>query len=121
MQLTLKNTGTRNLNDIRITTDLPSNKWSSDIQPSLVSKLDRDAEKDIKVKIIPASDIGVGDTEVKIKASCEVDNVKIEAPDKNVRIHISGKTNITGTAILIGALILLIVGIAILTIKLSRR
>jgi hypothetical protein len=121
MQLTLKNTGTRNLSDIRITTDLPSNKWSSDIQPSLVSKLDRDAEKDIKVKIIPASDVGVGDTEVKIKAVCEVDNVKIEAPEKNVRIHISGRTNITGTVILISALILLIVGIAVLTIKLSRR
>lgn len=121
MQLTLKNTGTRNLNDIRITTDLPSNKWSSDIQPSLVSKLDRDAEKDIKVKIIPASDVGVGDTEVKIKAVCEVDNVKIEAPEKNVRIHISGRTNITGTVILISALILLVVGIAVLTIKLSRR
>lgn len=121
MQLTLKNTGTRNLNDIRISTDLPSNKWSSDIQPSLVSKLDRDAEKEVKVKIIPASDAGVGDTEVKIKAVCEVDNVKIEAPEKNVRIHISGRTNITGTAILIGALILLVVGIAVLTIKLSRR
>jgi len=119
--LTLKNTGTRNLTDIRITTDLPSNKWSSDIQPSLVNKLDRDAERDIKVKIIPAPDAGVGDTEVKIRAVCEVDNVKIEAPEKNVRIHIGGRANILGTVILIGALILLVIGIAVLTIKLSRR
>ena len=63
----------------------------------------------------------MGDTEVKIKAECEVDNVKIEAPEKNVRIHIASRANIVGTSVLIGALILLVIGIAVLTIRLSRR
>lgn len=121
MLLNLKNTGTRELKDIRITTDLPSQKWNSDIKPNLVNILGKEEEKEIKITIIPPLDVGVGDTEIKIKASCEVDNVKIEAPDKNVRIHISGRTNIMGSVILIGALILLVIGIAVLTIKLSRR
>ena len=121
MLVTLKNTGTSELTDIRITSDLPSNKWESDIQPDLVRKLDREEEKDIQIVIIPPLDVGVGDTEVKINADCEVDNVKVEAPEKNIRIHISSRTNIMGSVILIGFLILLVVGIAVLTIRLSRR
>jgi len=105
MLLTLKNIGTRNLNDIRIDTILPNNKWDSDI----------------RIVINPPLDVDVGATEVKIKAECEVDNVKIEAPEKNVRIEIVSKANIKGSVILIGALILLVVGIAVLTIRLSRR
>jgi hypothetical protein len=121
MLLTLKNIGTRNLENIRITTDLPSNKWNSDIQPELVKKLDRQEEKEINIVIFPPVDVGVGDSEVKINAETEVDNVPVEAPEKNVRIHISGRTNIMGSVILIGALILLVIGIAVLTIRLSRR
>jgi len=121
MLLTLKNIGTRNLENIRITSDLPSNKWNSDIQPDLVKKLDRQEEKEINIVIFPPVDVGVGDSEVKINAETEVDNVPVEAPEKNVRIHISGRTNIMGSVILIGALILLVIGIAVLTIRLSRR
>jgi len=121
MLLELKNTGTRNLENIRITTELPSNKWNSEITPDLVKKLDREQKEDIKITIIPPLDVGVGDSEVKINAECEVDNRPIEAPEKNVRIHISGRANIMGSVILIGALILLVIGIAVLTIKLSRR
>jgi uncharacterized membrane protein len=121
MLLTLKNIGTRNLENIRITTDLPSNEWKSDIQPELVKKLDREEEKEIQIVIFPPVDVGVGDSEVKINAETEVDNVKVEAPEKNVRIHITGRTNIMGSVILISALILLVIGIAVLTIKLSRR
>ncbi len=121
MLVTLKNTGTRNLDDIRITADLPSNKWNADIQPDLITMLEREGEKEIKIIITPPSDVGVGASEVKIKAECEVDNEKVEALDKNVTIKIGSRTNIIGSAILIGALILLVVGIAVLTIRLSRR
>ena len=50
-----------------------------------------------------------------------MDNEKVEALYKNVTIKIGSRTNIMGSAIIIGALILLIVGIAVLTIRLSRR
>ena len=121
MLLQLKNIGTRSLENIRIAADLPSNKWNADIQPDLVKKLGREEMRDIKIMLVPPLDVGVGSSEVKINAECEVDNVKYEAPEKNVRIHISGRANIIGSVILIGALILLVIGIAVLTIRLSRR
>ena len=119
--VTLKNEGTRNLENIRITIDLPSNEWNATIDPELVKKLDRQQQMDIQILITPPLDAVVGANELKLKAECEVDNIIVEASPKNIRIEISSRANILGTSILIGALILLVVGIAVLTIKLSRR
>ena len=119
--VTLKNIGTRNLENIRLTIALPSNKWNATIQPELVKKLDRQQETDIQIVITPPEDVGVGASELKLKADCEVDNIKVEASPKNLTIQVSSRANIIGTGILIGALILLVVGIAVLTIRLSRR
>ena len=119
--VTLKNIGTRNLENIRLTMDLPSNKWNATIDPELVKKLDRQQETEIKILITPPEDVGVGASELKLKAECEVDNIKVEASPKNLTIKVSSRANIVGTGILIGALILLVVGIAVLTIRLSRR
>ncbi len=119
--VTLKNIGTRNLENIRLSIDLPSNKWNATIEPELVKKLDREQETDIQILIVPPEDVGVGASELKLKADCEVDNIKVEASPKNLTIQVSSRANIVGTGILIGALILLVVGIAVLTIRLSRR
>lgn len=119
--VTLKNIGTRNLENIRLTMDLPSNKWNATIEPELVKKLDRQQETEIKILITPPEDVGVGASELKLKAECEVDNIKVEASPKNLTIQVSSRANIIGTGILIGTLILLVVGIAVLTIRLSRR
>ncbi len=119
--VTLKNIGTRNLENIRLTIDLPSNKWNATIEPELVKKLDRQQETEVQILITPPPDAGVGASELKLKAECEVDNIKVEASPKNLTIQISSRANIVGTGILIGALILLVVGIAVLTIRLSRR
>lgn len=119
--VTLKNDGTRNLENIRLTMELPSNKWTATIEPELVKKLDRQQETEIQIVITPPTDVGVGASELKLKAECEVDNIKVEAAPKNFTIQISSKANIVGTGILIGALILLVIGIAVLTIRLSRR
>jgi len=119
--VTLKNIGTRNLENIRLTMDLPSNKWNATIEPELIKKLDRQQETDITIVITPPEDVGVGASELKLKADCEVDNIKVEASPKSLTIQVSSRANIIGTGILIGALILLVVGIAVLTIRLSRR
>ena len=119
--VTLKNIGTRNLENIRLTIDLPSNKWNATIEPELVKKLDRQQETDIQILITPPEDVGVGARQVKLQADCEVDNIKVEALPKNLTIQVSSRANIVSNSILIGAVILLVVGIAVLTIILSRR
>ena len=45
----------------------------------------------------------------------------IEALDKDFTIRVAAKSNITGTVILVAVLVLLVIGIAVASIKVSRR
>ncbi len=120
MEVTVKNTGTRRLNNIRIYTDLPLN-WRSEIKPDLIASLDQSKEEIVAIDFIPPEDISVGDYEPKIKTECIADNRRVESEDKIVRIHISGKTNVLGITLLVIFLVGLLVGIVVFGIKLTRR
>ncbi|MBN2030837.1 hypothetical protein JW824_11420 [bacterium] len=120
MTVTIKNTGTRRLDNVRIYTDDPLG-WRSVIEPDLIPSLEVEEESIVNLTFTPPSDVGIGAQEVKIRTEAMAENRLIEAPDKTVRIQISGRTSLMGTAILIVFLIALVVGIVIFGIKLSRR
>jgi hypothetical protein len=120
MEVRIKNSGTRRLNNIRIFTDLPLN-WRSEIQPDLIASLDQGKEEIVAIAFIPPEDISVGDYEPKIKTECIADNRQVESEDKIVRIHVTAKTNILGISLLVLFLVGLLVGIVVFGIKLTRR
>jgi len=120
MDVRVKNTGTRRLNNIRISIDLPLN-WRSEIQPDLIASLDQGKEEIVAIEFIPPEAVAVGDYEPKIKTECIADNRQVESEDKIVRIHVSGKTNVIGITLLVLFLIGLLVGIVVFGIKLTRR
>ena len=120
MEITIKNTGTRRLDNIRISTDNPL-AWRSVIEPDIIPSLEVEKEAVINLTFIPPSDVGVGAQEVKIKTEAMAENRAVQAEDKTVRIQISAKTPLLGSIILIFCLIALVVGIVIFGIKLSRR
>ena len=120
MDVRIRNTGTRRLNNIRIYTDLPIN-WRSEVQPDLIPLLEQNKEDVVTIEFIPPLDVSVGDYEPRIRTECIADNRQVESEDKIVRIHISAKTNVVGITLLIVLLIGLLVGIVIFGIKLTRR
>jgi hypothetical protein len=120
MEVRVKNTGTRRLNNIRIFTDLPLN-WRSEIQPDLIPSLDQGKEEVVTIDFLPPEDISVGDYEPKIKTECIADNRQVESEDKIVRIHVTAKTNVLGISLLVLFLVGLLVGIVVFGIKLTRR
>ena len=120
MDVTVRNDGTRRLNNIRITTDNPLN-WRSVIEPDLIRTLDPEKEEIVHLRFIPPSDVGVGAQEVKIKTEAMADNRRVQTEDKTVRILVQAKTPILWTAMLILFLIGLVLGIVIFGIKISRR
>lgn len=120
MKATIKNTGTRRLDNIKIKADIPPS-WKSEIEPSLIPSLDVEKEIQVKLIFIPPEDVGVGAQEVKIKTEAMADNRAVQTEDKTVRIQISAKTPLLGSLILILMLIGLVVGIVVFGIKLSRR
>jgi hypothetical protein len=120
MNVTIKNTGTRTLNNIRVFCDLPLN-WRADIQPDLISTLEQSKEEVVNITFRPPDGVSVGDYEPKIRTDSVAENRRVESEDKIVRIHISSKTNVLGITVLIVLLVGLLVGIVVFGIKLTRR
>ena len=120
MKIIIKNAGTRRLDNIKVSMDMPTN-WHSSVSPELIKALYPNKEIEVLVCILPPSDEGVGAQEVKIKTEALVDNRRVESDDKTVRIQIEAKTPVFWTIILILLLVGLIVGIVIFGIKISKR
>ncbi len=118
--LTVKNTGTRLVHNIHISTENPLN-WRSILIPDTVRKLDPNEEEIVKLKVLPPSDVGVGDYEVKIKTDAISNNRKVPTQDQSDRIHVMAPPNVKATAALIGLLLAVVGGIVVFGIKLTRR
>jgi hypothetical protein len=76
MQITIRNEGTRRLDNIKISTDNPL-LWRSIINPDLIKSLDPEKEELVFLTLIPPSDIGIGAQEVKIKTEALADNRRV--------------------------------------------
>ena len=120
MTATLKNIGTRDLVDIRMLVDVNTD-WKYTVIPEVVSTLARNEETEIQLTLSPPTDIGVGEYQAKLNAEVTVDNRKFEARDRSITVQVESQTQMSVTTLLFGALILLMIGIVIVTIRISRR
>ncbi|HYA49359.1 MAG TPA: NEW3 domain-containing protein, partial [Burkholderiales bacterium] len=120
MDVTIKNTGTRKLNNIRVFCDLPLN-WRVEINPDLIAALEQNKDEVVNIKFIPPTDVSVGDYEPKIRTDSAAENRRVESEDKIVRVHITSKTNVFGITVLMVLLVGLLVFVVVFGIKLTRR
>jgi len=120
MDVTIRNTGTRKLNNVRVFCDLPLN-WRVEIKPDLLATLEQNKDEVVSIKFLPPAGVSVGDYEPKIRTDAVADNRRVESEDKIVRIHITSKANVLGLVALVLLLVGLLVGIVVFGIKLTRR
>jgi hypothetical protein len=120
MDVTIRNTGTRRLNNVRVFCDLPLN-WRVEITPDLIATLEQNKDEVVKIRFLPPDGVSVGDYEPKIRTDAIADNRRVESEDKIVRIHITSKANVLGIGALVLLLVGLLVGIVVFGIKLTRR
>ena len=120
MDVTIRNTGTRKLNNIRVYCDLPLN-WRVEIKPDLLATLEQNKDEVVSIKFMPPAGVSVGDYEPKIRTDAVADNRRVESEDKIVRIHITSKANVLGIGALVLLLVGLLVGTVVFGIKLTRR
>jgi hypothetical protein len=120
MDVTVRNIGTRRLDNIKISTDNPLH-WRSVADPDLIRSLDPEKEQIVHLSFIPPEDVGVGAQEVKVKTEALANNRQVQTEDKTVRIQVRAKAEILWTSVLIFSLIGLVVGIVVFGIKISRR
>ncbi|MDR1895246.1 MAG: hypothetical protein LBR10_00455, partial [Prevotellaceae bacterium] len=120
MTITVRNAGTRRLDNIKISADTPLG-WKTVIVPDLIRTLDSEKETLVRIAVLPPKDSGVGAQELKIKTEALADNRKVETEDKTVRIQINAKTSVFGTIMLLLLLIGVVGGLVWFGIKLSKR
>jgi len=120
LNLTVKNTGTRVVHNVHVSTENPLN-WRAALTPETVAKLDPNEEGYVKLKVLPPPDVGVGDYEVKIKTDAISDNRKVPTQDQSDRIHVMAPPNVKATAALVALLLALVGGIVVFSIRLTRR
>ncbi len=120
MKIGIMNDGTRTINNIRITSDNPLN-WRTVIEPDVIPVLEPGKEVEIYAHIIPPADANMGAQEVKIKTEAVVNNRKVYAEDKTVRVQVNASKSIGWTLVLIFLLIGIVTAIVFFGIKISKR
>lgn len=120
MEATIRNGGSRRLDNIRITAEKPLG-WDVAIEPNLISSLEPEKEERVQITFLPPKDGGIGAQEVKIKTEAMADNRKVDTEDKTVRIQVNASTSVWGTLFLILLLVGFIGGVVWFGMKLSKR
>ena len=108
------------MQNIKAALDLPY-EWQENVDPSLIKILEPDERQPLTILAEPPEDIAVGNYVLGIEAQGQVGNENIESLEKNITIHVGARSNIAGNTILIGILVLLVFGIGLASIKISRR
>lgn len=120
IQVQFLNRGSAAVQNIKAVVDLPY-EWKSAVKPTLIKILDPDERTLVEVSAEPPEDIAVGSYEVGIEAQGQVGNLNVESLEKNITVRVGARSNLTGHAILIGLLVLLVVGIGLASVAISRR
>jgi uncharacterized membrane protein len=99
----------------------PPLRWQAQMEPKLIERMLPNEKQTVHIRLLPGTDVGVGEYEAQIEARGQSGSETIEALEKRVKVRINAQTNLTTTLMLVGGLVVLVVGIMIFGVKLSRR
>ncbi|MEW6752351.1 MAG: NEW3 domain-containing protein [Candidatus Latescibacterota bacterium] len=120
LRVEFHNRGTVAVQNIKAVLDLPY-EWESHESPSLIKLLEPGERSPVDIVARPPADIAVGEYEVGIEARGQVGTEDVESLEKNITVRIGARSNLAGNAVLIGVLVLLVLGIGIASVRISRR
>ncbi|MEW6212707.1 MAG: NEW3 domain-containing protein [Acidobacteriota bacterium] len=118
--ITIRNTGTRRLDNIRLAAEYPLN-WRVEVAPDIIPALEMNREEAVSLKLFPPADASVGDYEARIKTESFADNRRVQTEDKIYRVSLKPGSNVWSTAALIGGLLALVAGVVTFGIRMARR
>jgi len=120
IQADLHNDGTLALFNI-VPEISPPLRWQAQVEPKLIERMLPNEKLTVLIRLQPGTDVGVGEYEAQIEARGQSGSETIEALEKRMKVRINAQTNLTTTLMLVGGLVVLVVGIMIFGVKLSRR
>jgi uncharacterized membrane protein len=120
IKITVLNAGTMTMINVTAKADFPV-EWDGTIEPKEITNLEAGQKSVVTIHVVPPSDVPVGEYAIKITTKGYAGVETIEAAEKNFTVRIVAKSNIAGTVFLVLILIGMVVGIAVASIKISRR
>lgn len=120
VRVDLFNTGTLPVEEVT-TVMTPPYEWQAKVSPALIQEIEPGEKEPVHITVTPPKALGVGEYDLYVEAWGMVASEKVEAQQKNITIRVTARANILGNALLIGGLMVLVVGIAVVSIKVSRR
>lgn len=120
LRVEFQNRGTVAVQNIKAVLDLPY-EWQSTETPGLIKLLEPDERTPVDIVAKPPADIAVGEYEIGIEAQGQVGTEDVESLEKNITVRLGARSNLAGNAVLVGVLVLLVLGIGVVSVRISRR
>ena len=120
IRVDLLNTGTLEVEEAHLAI-LPPLGWTHSANPDTIARILPGEKEPITITLYPPEGMGVSEYDVRVEAAGFVGNEKVEAQEKDITIRVEARANIVRNALIIGGVIALVVGVAIASIRVSRR
>jgi len=114
------NSGTLVLRRVAAELDLPLD-WEGETEPAEFEMIPAGEKVHCTAHLTTPEDVAVGTYTVTLQSEGHSGVDVVEATEKDLTIRIASRGNITGTVILIAVLVILVLGIAVASIRISRR
>jgi len=119
-KFTILNAGTLALRQVTPEIDLPL-EWEGQLEPVVVQVVEPGMKVIFTASLEPPADVAVGEYTIKVSAEGSSGVETVEGIDQNFTVHIQASRQVGGTLALVFILILLVVILAVATVKISRR
>lgn len=120
IRVDVHNKGTLAVQNVKAVVD-PPYEWQEEVDPVLIKDIASREKSPVIIRLIPPRDVSVGEYNVDVEAQGEVGNEKVESVQKSITVRVTARTNLVGNVALIGGLVVVVLGIALVTVKISRR
>jgi len=120
VRVDLLNTGTLEVEDVHLILTPPLD-WTYATVPDTLARILPGEKEPVNITLTPPDGLGVSEYDVRVEAAGYVGEEKVEAQEKDITIRVEARANILRNALIIGGVIALVIGVAVGSIKASRR
>ena len=120
VRVDLLNTGTLEVETVHLVLLTPMG-WTYSTKPDTIDKILPTEKEPVNITLVPPAGLGESEFDVRVEALGYEGIERIEAEEKDITIRVKARASLARNALIIGGVILLVVGVAVVSIKASRR
>lgn len=120
VRVDLLNTGTLEVEKVHLVLTPPLD-WTWSSEPDTIDRILPGEKEPVNITLVQPAGLGVSEYDVRVEAAGYEGPERIEAQEKDITIRVEKRARVIRNALIIAAVIALVVGVAVGSIKVSRR